>query len=152
MIKNINLNLAFDEIVKSKVRDYSVKELRATQTDVYASVYTLHKQCQKFLAHSKPLIVGIIENDKTNNTTSFISSSDELLLNTTNITPRLNTNLVRDIIPVQTYLKCIKPEQKSSNWHLCGSYGKINNFLVYDKRVSLIPKSHITNRGGKNDS
>jgi hypothetical protein len=149
MIKNINLKIAFND-VKGKNQD----ELRATQTDIFASVYTWQKRCSKWLANAKPQIIEQIQdkpNAKTFNSNPFVSDTDELLLNIINKTPRLSTKLVRDIVDVQTYLKCIPDEKKEKNSHLCGSYEKINNFLILDKQITLIPKSYQFNKGGKND-
>ena len=149
MIKNINLEIAFDE-VKGK----STNELRQTQTDIFASVYSLQKQCLKWLANAKPQIIGIMQdkpNAKTFNSNPFVSGADELLLNVINKTPRLSTKLVREVVDVQTYLKFIPSEKKEKNSHLCGSYAKIDNFLILDKQITLMPKSWIS-KGGKNVS
>ena len=145
-IKNINLEVAFDE-VKGKNQN----ELRATQTDIFASVYALQKNCSKWLANAKPQIIDIMKNDQNTDVNTFVSDTDELILNVINKTPRLSTKLVREVVDVQTYLKCIPSEKKEKNSHLCGSYEKINNFLILDKQITLIPKSWIS-KGGKNDS
>jgi ABC-type transporter Mla subunit MlaD len=146
MIKNINLEIAFDE-VKGK----STNELRQTQTDIFASVYSLQKQCAKWLANAKPQIIDIMKNVQNTDVNSFVSGSDELLLNVINKTPRLSTKLVREVVDVQTYLKFIPSEKKEKNSHLCGSYQKIDNFLILDKQITLIPKSYQFNKGGKNE-
>jgi ABC-type transporter Mla subunit MlaD len=146
MIKNINLEIAFDE-VKGK----STNELRQTQTDIFASVYSLQKQCAKWLANAKPQIIDIMKNAQNTDVNSFVSGSDELLLNVINKTPRLSTKLVREVVDVQTYLKFIPSEKKEKNSHLCGSYQKIDNFLILDKQITLIPKSYQFNKGGKNE-
>lgn len=146
MIKNINLEIAFDE-VKGK----STNELRQTQTDIFASVYSLQKQCLKWLANAKPQIIDIMKNDQNTDVNSFVSATDELLLNVINKTPRLSTKLVREVVDVQTYLKFIPSEKKEKNSHLCGSYQKIDNFLILDKQITLIPKSYQFNKGGKNE-
>ena len=145
-IKNINLEVAFDE-VKGKNQN----ELRATQTDIFASVYALQKQCSKWLANAKPQIIDIMKNDQNTDVNTFVSDTDELILNVINKTPRLSTKLVREVVDVQTYLKCIPDEKKEKNSHLCGSYERINNFLILDKQITLMPKSWIS-KGGKNDS
>ena len=145
-IKNINLEVAFDE-VKGKNQN----ELRATQTDIFASVYALQKQCSKWLANAKPQIIDIMKNDQNTDVNTFVSDTDELILNVINKTPRLSTKLVREVVDVQTYLKCIPSEKKEKNSHLCGSYERINNFLILDKQITLMPKSWIS-KGGKNDS
>ena len=145
-IKNINLEVAFDE-VKGKNQN----ELRATQTDIFASVYALQKNCSKWLANAKPQIIDIMKNAQNTDNNIFVSGSDELILNVINKTPRLSTKLVREVVDVQTYLKCIPSEKKEKNSHLCGSYERINNFLILDKQITLMPKSWIS-KGGKNDS
>ena len=145
-IKNINLEVAFDE-VKGKNQN----ELRATQTDIFASVYALQKQCSKWLANAKPQIIDIMKNAQNTDVNTFVSDTDELILNVINKTPRLSTKLVREVVDVQTYLKCIPSEKKEKNSHLCGSYERINNFLILDKQITLMPKSWIS-KGGKNDS
>ena len=145
-IKNINLEVAFDE-VKGKNQN----ELRATQTDIFASVYALQKQCSKWLVNAKPQIIDIMKNGQNTDTNTFVSDTDELILNVINKTPRLSTKLVREVVDVQTYLKCIPNEKKEKNSHLCGSYERIDNFLILDKQITLMPKSWIS-RGGKNDS
>ena len=145
-IKNINLEVAFDE-VKGKNQN----ELRATQTDIFASVYALQKNCSKWLANAKPQIIDIMKNDQNTDVNTFVSDTDELILNVINKTPRLSTKLVREVVDVQTYLKCIPSEKKEKNSHLCGSYERINNFLILDKQITLMPKSWIS-KGGKNDS
>ena len=145
-IKNINLEVAFDE-VKGKNQN----ELRATQTDIFASVYALQKNCSKWLANAKPQIIDIMKNGQNTDNNIFVSGSDELILNVINKTPRLSTKLVREVVDVQTYLKCISDEKKEKNSHLCGSYERINNFLILDKQITLMPKSWIS-KGGKNDS
>ena len=145
-IKNINLEVAFDE-VKGKNQN----ELRATQTDIFASVYALQKNCSKWLANAKPQIIDIMKNAQNTDVNTFVSDTDELILNVINKTPRLSTKLVREVVDVQTYLKCISDEKKEKNSHLCGSYERINNFLILDKQITLMPKSWIS-KGGKNDS
>ena len=145
-IKNINLEVAFDE-VKGKNKN----ELRATQTDIFASVYALQKKCSKWLANAKPQIIDIMKNAQNTDNNIFVSGSDELILNVINKTPRLSTKLVREVVDVQTYLKCIADEKKEKNSHLCGSYERINNFLILDKQITLMPKSWIS-KGGKNVS
>ena len=145
-IKNINLEVAFDE-VKGKNQN----ELRATQTDIFASVYTLQKNCSKWLANAKPQIIDIMKNAQNTDVNTFVSDTDELILNVINKTPRLSTKLVREVVDVQTYLKCIPSEKKEKNSHLCGSYERINNFLILDKQITLMPKSWIS-KGGKNVS
>ena len=145
-IKNINLEVAFDE-VKGKNQN----ELRATQTDIFASVYALQKQCSKWLANAKPQIIDIMKNGQNTDNNIFVSGADELILNVINKTPRLSTKLVREVVDVQTYLKCIPDEKKEKNSHLCGSYERINNFLILDKQITLMPKSWIS-KGGKNVS
>ena len=145
-IKNINLEVAFNE-VKGK----NDNELRATQTDIFASVYALQKQCSKWLVNAKPQIIDIMKNAQNTDVNSFVSGSDELLLNVINKTPRLSTKLVREVVDVQTYLKFIPSEKKEKNSHLCGSYAKIDNFLILDKQITLMPKSWIS-KGGRNDS
>ena len=144
--KTINLEVAFNE-VKGKNQN----ELRATQTDIFASVYTLQKNCSKWLANAKPQIIDIMKNAQNTDVNTFVSDTDELILNVINKTPRLSTKLVRDVVDVQTYLKCIPSEKKEKNSHLCGSYERINNFLILDKQITLMPKSWIS-KGGKNDS
>jgi len=144
-IKNINLEVAFDE-VKGKNQN----ELRATQTDIFASVYALQKKCSKWLANAKPQIIDIMKNDQNTDVNTFVSATDELFLNVINKTPRLSTKLVREVVDVQTYLKCIPSEKKEKNSHLCGSYERINNFLILDRQITLMPKSWIS-KGGKND-
>ena len=145
-IKNINLEVAFNE-VKGK----NDNELRATQTDIFASVYALQKQCSKWLVNAKPQIIDIMKNGQNTDVNSFVSDTDELLLNVINKTPRLSTKLVREVVDVQTYLKFIPSEKKEKNSHLCGSYAKIDNFLILDKQITLMPKSWIS-KGGRNDS
>ena len=145
-IKNINLEVAFNE-VKGK----NDNELRATQTDIFASVYALQKQCSKWLVNAKPQIIDIMKNVQNTDTNTFVSGTDELLLNVINKTPRLSTKLVREVVDVQTYLKFIPSEKKEKNSHLCGSYAKIDNFLILDKQITLMPKSWIS-KGGRNDS
>jgi hypothetical protein len=145
-IKNINLEVAFNE-VKGK----NDNELRATQTDIFASVYALQKKCSKWLANAKPQIIDIMKNAQNTDVNTFVSDTDELILNVINKTPRLSTKLVREVVDVQTYLKCISDEKKEKNSHLCGSYERINNFLILDKQITLMPKSWIS-KGGKNDS
>ena len=145
-IKNINLEVAFNE-VKGK----NDNELRATQTDIFASVYALQKNCSKWLANAKPQIIDIMKNAQNTDNNIFVSGSDELILNVINKTPRLSTKLVREVVDVQTYLKCIPSEKKEKNSHLCGSYERINNFLILDKQITLMPKSWIS-KGGKNVS
>ena len=145
-IKNIDLEVAFDE-VKGKNQN----ELRATQTDIFASVYVLQKKCSKWLANAKPQIIDIMKNAQNTDVNTFVSDTDELILNVINKTPRLSTKLVREVVDVQTYLKCISDEKKEKNSHLCGSYERINNFLILDKQITLMPKSWIS-KGGKNDS
>ena len=145
-IKNINLEVAFNE-VKGK----NDNELRATQTDIFASVYALQKNCSKWLANAKPQIIDIMKNAQNTDVNSFVSDTDELILNVINKTPRLSTKLVREVVDVQTYLKCIPSEKKEKNSHLCGSYERINNFLILDKQITLMPKSWIS-KGGKNVS
>ena len=145
-IKNINLEVAFDE-VKGKNQN----ELRATQTDIFASVYALQKQCSKWLVNAKPQIIDIMKNGQNTDNNIFVSDTDELILNVINKTPRLSTKLVREVVDVQTYLKCIPDEKKEKNSHLCGSYERINNFLILDKQITLMPKSWIS-KGGKNVS
>ena len=145
-IKNINLEVAFNE-VKGK----NENELRATQTDIFASVYALQKKCSKWLANAKPQIIDIMKNAQNTDVNTFVSDTDELILNVINKTPRLSTKLVREVVDVQTYLKCISDEKKEKNSHLCGSYERINNFLILDKQITLMPKSWIS-KGGKNDS
>jgi hypothetical protein len=144
--KTINLEVAFDE-VKGKNQN----ELRATQTDIFASVYALQKKCSKWLANAKPQIIDIMKNAQNTDNNIFVSGSDELILNVINKTPRLSTKLVREVVDVQTYLKCIADEKKEKNSHLCGSYERINNFLILDKQITLMPKSWIS-KGGKNVS
>ena len=144
-IKNINLEVAFDE-VKGKNQN----ELRATQTNIFASVYALQKKCSKWLANAKPQIIDIMKNDQNTDVNTFVSATDELFLNVINKTPRLSTKLVREVVDVQTYLKCIPSEKKEKNSHLCGSYERINNFLILDRQITLMPKSWIS-KGGKND-
>ena len=146
-IKNINLEVAFDE-VKGKNQN----ELRATQTDIFASVYALQKQCSKWLANAKPQIIDIMKNDQNTDVNTFVSDTDELILNVINKTPRLSTKLVREVVDVQTYLKCTPDEKKEKNSHLCGSYDKIDNFLIKGEQITLIPKSYQFNKGGNNDS
>ena len=143
--KTINLEVAFDE-VKGKNQN----ELRATQTDIFASVYALQKKCSKWLANAKPQIIDIMKNAQNTDNNIFVSGTDELILNVINKTPRLSTKLVREVVDVQTYLKCIADEKKEKNSHLCGSYERINNFLILDKQITLMPKSWIS-KGGKND-
>ena len=145
-IKNINLEVAFNE-VKGK----NDNELRATQTDIFASVYALQKQCSKWLVNAKPQIIDIMKNGQNTDNNIFVSGSDELILNVINKTPRLSTKLVREVVDVQTYLKFIPSEKKEKNSHLCGSYAKIDNFLILDKQITLMPKSWIS-KGGRNDS
>ena len=145
-IKNINLEVAFNE-VKGK----NDNELRATQTDIFASVYALQKQCSKWLVNAKPQIIDIMKNGQNTDNNIFVSGTDELILNVINKTPRLSTKLVREVVDVQTYLKCIADEKKEKNSHLCGSYERINNFLILDKQITLMPKSWIS-KGGKNVS
>ena len=145
-IKNINLEVAFNE-VKGK----NDNELRATQTDIFASVYALQKQCSKWLVNAKPQIIDIMKNGQNTDNNIFVSGTDELLLNVINKTPRLSTKLVREVVDVQTYLKFIPSEKKEKNSHLCGSYQKIDNFLILDKQITLIPKSYQFNKGGKNE-
>ena len=145
-IKNINLEVAFNE-VKGK----NDNELRATQTDIFASVYALQKKCSKWLANAKPQIIDIMKNGQNTDNNIFVSDTDELILNVINKTPRLSTKLVREVVDVQTYLKCIADEKKEKNSHLCGSYERINNFLILDKQITLMPKSWIS-KGGKNVS
>jgi hypothetical protein len=145
-IKNINLEVAFNE-VKGK----NDNELRATQTDIFASVYALQKQCSKWLVNAKPQIIDIMKNGQNTDNNIFVSGTDELLLNVINKTPRLSTKLVREVVDVQTYLKFIPSEKKEKNSHLCGSYAKIDNFLILDKQITLMPKSWIS-KGGRNDS
>ena len=101
-IKNINLEVAFNE-VKGK----NDNELRATQTDIFASVYALQKKCSKWLANAKPQIIDIMKNAQNTDVNTFVSDTDELILNVINKTPRLSTKLVREVVDVQTYLKCI---------------------------------------------
>jgi|TARA_R100000049_G_C1920044_1_gene65460 hypothetical protein len=144
--KTINLEVAFDE-VKGKNQN----ELRATQTDIFASVYALQKKCSKWLANAKPQIIDIMKNAQNTDNNIFVSGTDELILNVINKTPRLSTKLVREVVDVQTYLKCIADEKKEKNSHLCGSYERINNFLILDKQITLMPKSWIS-KGGKNVS
>ena len=144
--KTINLEVAFDE-VKGKNQN----ELRATQTDIFASVYALQKKCSKWLANAKPQIIDIMKNAQNTDNNIFVSGTDELILNVINKTPRLSTKLVREVVDVQTYLKCIPSEKKEKNSHLCGSYERINNFLILDKQITLMPKSWIS-KGGKNVS
>ena len=146
-IKNINLEVAFDE-VKGKNQN----ELRATQTDIFASVYALQKNCSKWLANAKPQIIDIMKNAQNTDVNTFVSDTDELILNVINKTPRLSTKLVREVVDVQTYLKCIPSEKKEKNSHLCGSYERINNFLILDRQITLMPKSYLNKKGGKNDS
>jgi hypothetical protein len=144
--KTINLEVAFD-----KVKGKNPNELRATQTDIFASVYALQKKCSKWLANAKPQIIDIMKNAQNTDVNTFVSDTDELILNVINKTPRLSTKLVREVVDVQTYLKCISDEKKEKNSHLCGSYERINNFLILDKQITLMPKSWIS-KGGKNDS
>ena len=72
-IKNINLEVAFDE-VKGKNQN----ELRATQTDIFASVYALQKQCSKWLANAKPQIIDIMKNGQNTDFTTKKSSLERL--------------------------------------------------------------------------
>ena len=148
IIKNINLKLAFDEIVSTKVKDKSVKSLRATQTDIYSQVYELNKSCEKMLKQAKAQIVDTIRNDKTCLDNPFISGDNELLLKISPTTPRLQTKLVRDVVDVQTYLKFIPQDKKENNFHLCGSYDKIDRFLIKGEQITLVPKSYQFNKGG----
>ena len=92
-----------------------------------------------------------MKNGQNTDNNIFVSGTDELLLNVINKTPRLSTKLVREVVDVQTYLKCIPDEKKEKNSHLCGSYAKIDNFLILDKQITLMPKSWIS-KGGRNDS
>jgi len=152
IIGNINLKMAFDEIIQTNVKGKSVKEIRATNTDVYSQIYEVHKLCEKLLKQGKPQIVDVIRNDKTYTDSPFISGDNELLLKVTPTTPKLSTKLVREVVGVQTYLKFLPDEKKTKNSHLCGSYDKIDNFLIKGEQITLIPKSYQFNKGGKNDS
>ena len=151
IIGNINLNLAFDEIIQANVKGKSLKEIRACNTDVYSQIYQVHKLCDKLLKVGKPQIVDVMRNDKTYTDNPFISADNELLLKVTPTTPKLSTKLVREVVDVQTYLKFLPDEKKTKNSHLCGSYERINNFLILDKQITLMPKSWIS-KGGKNDN
>jgi len=152
IIGNINLKMAFDEIIQTNVKGKSVKEIRATNTDVYSQIYEVHKLCEKLLKQGKPQIVDVIRNDKTYTDSPFISGDNELLLKVTPTTPKLSTKLVREIVDVQTYLKFLPDEKKTKNSHLCGSYDKIDNFLIKGEQITLIPKSYQFNKGENNDS
>ena len=152
IIGNINLKMAFDEIIQTNVKGKSVKEIRATNTDVYSQIYEVHKLCEKLLKQGKPQIVDVIRNDKTYTDSPFISGDNELLLKVTPTTPKLSTKLVREVVGVQTYLKFLPDEKKTKNSHLCGSYDKIDNFLIKGEQITLIPKSYQFNKGENNDS
>ena len=152
IIGNINLKMAFDEIIQANVKGKSVKEIRATNTDVYSQIYEVHKLCEKLLKQGKPQIVDVIRNDKTYTDSPFISGDNELLLKVTPTTPKLSTKLVREVVGVQTYLKFLPDEKKTKNSHLCGSYDKIDNFLIKGEQITLIPKSYQFNKGENNDS
>jgi hypothetical protein len=152
IIGNINLNLAFDEIIQANVKGKSLKEIRACNTDVYSQIYQVHKLCDKLLKAGKPQIVDVMRNDKTYTDNPFISADNELLLKVTPTTPKLSTKLVRKVVDVQTYLKFLPDEKKEKNSHLCGSYDKIDNFLIKGEQITLIPKSYQFNKGGNNDS
>ena len=144
--------MAFDEIIQTNVKGKSVKEIRATNTDVYSQIYEVHKLCEKLLKQGKPQIVDVIRNDKTYTDSPFISGDNELLLKVTPTTPKLSTKLVREVVDVQTYLKFLPDEKKTKNSHLCGSYDKIDNFLIKGEQITLIPKSYQFNKGENNDS
>ena len=117
IIGNINLKMAFDEIIQTNVKGKSVKEIRATNTDVYSQIYEVHKLCEKLLKQGKPQIVDVIRNDKTYTDSPFISGDNELLLKVTPTTPKLSTKLVRKVVGVQTYLKFLPDEKKTTNSH-----------------------------------
>ena len=148
MIKNINLEIAFDE-VKGK----STNELRQTQTDIFASVYSLQKQCLKWLANAKPQIIDIMKNDQNTDVNSFVSATDELLLNVINKTPRLSTKLVREVIIPKDYLRCLAIGKTKEGWQKKDNlqWFQVDDFVIKDKQITLIPKSYQFNKGGKNE-
>ena len=147
-IKNINLEVAFDE-VKGK----NPNELRATQTDIFASVYALQKKCSKWLANAKQQIIDIMKNAQNTDVNTFVSDTDELILNVINKTPRLSTKLVKQVITPSQYLKCLASDKTKEGWQEKKDlqWWQVDDFVVLDRQITLMPKSWIS-KVGKNDS
>ena len=146
--KTINLEVAFNE-VKGK----NDNELRATQTDIFASVYALQKNCSKWLANAKPQIIDIMKNAQNTDVNTFVSDTDELILNVINKTPRLSTKLVKQVITPKQYLKCLASDKIKEGWQEKEGlqWWQVDNFVILDRQITLIPKSYLNKKGGKND-
>ena len=148
-IQNINTyEIAFNEI-KGKNQN----ELRANQTDIFAVAYDWQKKLQKWIANAKPQIIDIIKNDQDTNVNPFVSATDELILNSINKTPRLSTKLVKQVITPKQYLQCLASDKTKEGWkekeYL--QWHHVDDFIILDKAITLMPRSYQLNKGGKNE-